>query len=359
MRRMKACDVSKWNYPVDFFQLKAEGYELVFIRGGDGYYEDERVREYVAKAHAAGLWVCIYWFFRPNLNWQTQADKLLALLREVPYDLPPTLDVETTAGILPTSRVLGWVKNWLDYVAAKLVTKPHIYTNLNIWQQIGGLVATWAIAYDVWLAQWPYDNRVDVARIIDGVIEAALNGQINASQIKPWGDPRWWQITSKGNTEAVGGTATMDIDVSRDDRSAVISYYALTVKVGHTVPITLEETAKRLYALETWAIEHGYRRCDMEFSQFLVIGLLIESIVNTIKPLYDKEKGWNVDALIALAVSVIACVGVGIDLFAVVGLPMQVPFLGSVLTGIMLSRGSNIIHDLINLLGSVRAKMLS
>lgn len=85
----------------------------------------------------------------------------------------------------------------------------------------------------------------------------------------------------------------------------------------------------------------------------IVVALLIEAIVETIKPIYDKEKGWNRDALIALAVSVVVCVLTGADAFLAVGAPLVVPFAGSVLTGILASRGANFIHDLLKKVGAV------
>lgn len=82
-------------------------------------------------------------------------------------------------------------------------------------------------------------------------------------------------------------------------------------------------------------------------SQLLLVALLIEAIVTNIKPIYDKTKGWQIDIILTLILSIVICVLVRIDLFALVGIPMILPYVGSVLTGIIVSRGANAVHDLI------------
>jgi hypothetical protein len=87
----------------------------------------------------------------------------------------------------------------------------------------------------------------------------------------------------------------------------------------------------------------------MEFDQILLIAAFVEALVQTIKPVYDKEKGWNVDILVALAIAEVVCVGFGVDLFDAAGIKAVVPYLGSVLTGILLSRGANVVHEIIQI----------
>jgi hypothetical protein len=82
----------------------------------------------------------------------------------------------------------------------------------------------------------------------------------------------------------------------------------------------------------------------------VVVVTLIEAIVETIKPIYDKEKGWNKDALIALGVSVLVCALGNLDLFSLAGFPLMVPIVGSVLTGFIASRGTNVVHDLLTII---------
>jgi hypothetical protein len=84
-----------------------------------------------------------------------------------------------------------------------------------------------------------------------------------------------------------------------------------------------------------------------------IVGLLVEAVVETVKPFWDKEQRKNLpDRIAGLAVGVgVAAVG-GFDLFEAFGVPLDfipaaAPWPGVILTGIMLSRGANFVHSLI------------
>ena len=93
----------------------------------------------------------------------------------------------------------------------------------------------------------------------------------------------------------------------------------------------------------------------MEFNQLLLVAFLVESLIQTIKPLYDRTKGWNLDALIALIIGIGFCVLVNVNLFSIVDIdlgfsnPAVNHSLGVVLTGMVASRGSNLAHDLLKI----------
>lgn len=58
----------------------------------------------------------------------------------------------------------------------------------------------------------------------------------------------------------------------------------------------------------------------------------------------------------ALVLGITIALGTGIDLFATVGLPINIPYLGLILTGIIISRGANFIHDLFKITEEVKVK---
>lgn len=95
----------------------------------------------------------------------------------------------------------------------------------------------------------------------------------------------------------------------------------------------------------------------MTLSQLSVIAFLVETLLQTIKPIYDKEKGWQIDQVAAIIIGILICVGTDIDVFKLVDIPMHIPYLGPVLTGIIVSRGSNIMHDIIKYLQGLGASM--
>lgn len=89
----------------------------------------------------------------------------------------------------------------------------------------------------------------------------------------------------------------------------------------------------------------------MGFDQLLLVAFLVESIIQTIKPIYDRQKGWNKDALIALVGGIGICFLMNADLFEIADLsfnfgdPVVSHYVGIVLTGLIASRGSNLAHD--------------
>ena len=59
----------------------------------------------------------------------------------------------------------------------------------------------------------------------------------------------------------------------------------------------------------------------------------------------DKEIKWQI--IVSIVLSVALCLAYGIDIPALVGIVSPVSYVGSVLTGILVSRGSNYIFDLL------------
>lgn len=82
----------------------------------------------------------------------------------------------------------------------------------------------------------------------------------------------------------------------------------------------------------------------MELTQIVLGAVLCESVWETGKMTYQKGKV-SADRVGALVVGVGVAVAGGLDACAAVGIPMAVPYLGSVLTGVLISRGANFVHD--------------
>ncbi len=85
---------------------------------------------------------------------------------------------------------------------------------------------------------------------------------------------------------------------------------------------------------------------SLDFTHLALVAFLVEALLQTIKPIYDKETGWNMDKIISIIVGIVVCLVTNVDLFAELGFVVAVPYLGSVLTGVIASRGSNFVHDI-------------
>lgn len=93
----------------------------------------------------------------------------------------------------------------------------------------------------------------------------------------------------------------------------------------------------------------------MSINQILILAVLVEALVNTVKPFWVRPRPWPIAETVAIGLGILVAVAAGMDLFATVEMPLAVPFLGSVLTGIIASRGSNIVAKLVKLLDETRA----
>lgn len=96
----------------------------------------------------------------------------------------------------------------------------------------------------------------------------------------------------------------------------------------------------------------------MTWSQLLLMVVLAESIWQTLKMVWQKDK-LHPDTLGALIIGVIFAVATGMDIFQLLGIPVRVPYLGEVFTGILASRGANFLHDLMQIAQVIRIRVSS
>lgn len=80
--------------------------------------------------------------------------------------------------------------------------------------------------------------------------------------------------------------------------------------------------------------------------KIIILSLLCESIWENLRMTFENGK-FNINRLGALIVSIIVALGTKIDLFQVLDFEIA-QVLGSILTGILISRGANVLHDLLN-----------
>lgn len=83
----------------------------------------------------------------------------------------------------------------------------------------------------------------------------------------------------------------------------------------------------------------------MEFAQLVLIAILIEAIWENLKMTYNHKK-LNINMIGSLLLGILICILAKIDIFAIVGINLIMPFIGYILTGIIVSRGANFVNDL-------------
>lgn len=91
------------------------------------------------------------------------------------------------------------------------------------------------------------------------------------------------------------------------------------------------------------------------FLQIIVVALLCETIWENLKMVWQEGK-FNADRIGALIVSIIVSVATNLNIFVVLNFGIAIPLVGSFLTGILISRGANVIHDLLNKIEEITTK---
>ena len=156
MAEYKGIDVSKWQYPVDWDKVKADGVQFVMLRASYGKGLDTRFKEHLAGVKAAGIPFGVYHFTTAMTPQEAEAeiDWLMEQLKGEKPEYPVAFDMEDEG-----NRYTGMTKEQRTAIAAAgLARIEHhgyyaiLYTNPN-WLTYK-LNAADLSAYDVWLAAW-------------------------------------------------------------------------------------------------------------------------------------------------------------------------------------------------------------
>ena len=84
----------------------------------------------------------------------------------------------------------------------------------------------------------------------------------------------------------------------------------------------------------------------MEITAILIMAVLVEAMVTYIKTLVvDKQFKWLM--FLSAVLSIVICIAYKLDIPAAAGISSGIPFVGMIITGVLISRGSNYINDLL------------
>lgn len=90
----------------------------------------------------------------------------------------------------------------------------------------------------------------------------------------------------------------------------------------------------------------------MNIFSLIVVAIVGEAVWENLKMIWQKGK-ICVDKLGALIVSIILALDTGIDILSLAGVPTKIPWVGVILTGIVISRGANFTHDIVSAINNV------
>lgn len=83
----------------------------------------------------------------------------------------------------------------------------------------------------------------------------------------------------------------------------------------------------------------------MDFAQLVIVAILVEAIWENCKMVW-KDKKININMIGSLVLAILICVFAKVDIFTIINIKLFVPYVGSILTGIIVSRGANFVNDL-------------
>jgi len=87
--------------------------------------------------------------------------------------------------------------------------------------------------------------------------------------------------------------------------------------------------------------------------KLLVIAATVEAVWETLKMFWQEGK-LNVDRVGSAVLGILLCVLADVNFFAIVGIELSIPIVGVVLSGLLVSRGANFVHDLLEAVSQLK-----
>ncbi len=99
----------------------------------------------------------------------------------------------------------------------------------------------------------------------------------------------------------------------------------------------------------------------MTLSTIVILALLVEAVWEGLKPLWPRKvREWEtshgvpIDAYGSLVIALVLCICTRADLLETIGVHVEIPYIGSILTGFIIYRGSNFLHDVLSKINDFR-----
>lgn len=92
----------------------------------------------------------------------------------------------------------------------------------------------------------------------------------------------------------------------------------------------------------------------MNFTQLIIVSILVEAIWENIKMIYQNKK-ISISMIASLLISIFLCIVANIDIFPILEISISMPVIGNIFTGIIVSRGANFVNDLFSKLKGVNS----
>jgi len=76
----------------------------------------------------------------------------------------------------------------------------------------------------------------------------------------------------------------------------------------------------------------------------VMLAVVLEAVVEYIKDIFNGE--FVLEKLVAIVLGVLFAFGAGIDIFEMVEIDFHIPYVGTMILGLFISKGANVVHDI-------------
>lgn len=83
-----------------------------------------------------------------------------------------------------------------------------------------------------------------------------------------------------------------------------------------------------------------------QFGKIFLMSFVVVSIYDIIKGFY-KDNKVDINSIVTAVLGVILAILAKLDIFTLIGVDFIVPFVGQILTGLVISKGSNYVYDFV------------
>lgn len=83
-----------------------------------------------------------------------------------------------------------------------------------------------------------------------------------------------------------------------------------------------------------------------QFGKIFLMSFVVVSIYDIIKGFYKNNKV-DINSIVTAVLGIILAILAKLDIFALMGVDFIVPFVGQILTGLVISKGSNYVFDFV------------
>ena len=233
-------DVSVYEPNINWRALRAQGFKFALIRATSSTsYVDPKFTEHWAGARAEGILRGAYHYLFAGQDARKQADSFIATVGDDKGELPPIVDLEDKFNEnVSNNKIISTCKEFMDIIEKAFDRKPMIYsrkTYLEPRVSASGKAPSWAMDYDLWIAQYPFEFN-----------PSSMPNVNMPKQPKGWKDWIFWQYSETaivdGVTDEINRPTRVDLNWFHGTEAELFKFanvkpaeeQTYTVKAGDT-----------------------------------------------------------------------------------------------------------------------------